>query len=230
MSRGSIIPAAVTVLLAVAACTAPQTPGSEQRSVGPATSPSENSAACQVTPGGPPQAFGFAATGASEVRLAPGMELPTSPETLAASRRGEPLRVYGQVLASDCATPIQGATIQVWQTNGDGDYGPLGADGHPRCCYLTATLTTDDAGRYAILTVMPGHYRGEEPPPLAHIHFDVRPPTGLGVMTELDFAGDPALSGHKSSDGDAHAIVSLHRVTRSNPPLQARFDIVLGKP
>jgi protocatechuate 3,4-dioxygenase beta subunit len=231
MSRGSIIPIAGMVLLAVlAACTPPQTAGSEQRSMGPVTSPSENSAACHVTPGEPPQAFGFAATAASEVRLAPGMDLATSPETLAASRRGEQLRVYGQVLASDCATPIEGAIIQVWQTNGDGDYGPPGVDGHPRCCYLTATLTTDAAGNYEILTVMPGHYRDEEPSPPAHIHFDVRPPTGLGVMTELDFAGDPALSGHKSSDGDPHAIVSLHRATRSNQPLQARFDIVLGKP
>jgi catechol 1,2-dioxygenase len=231
MSRGWVTPVAGTLLLAaLAACTSPQAARSEQRSDRPTTPPSQDSAACRVTPGEPPQAFGFAATAASEVRLAPGMDLPTSPQALAASRRGEPLRVYGQVLASDCATPIEGATIQVWQTNGDGDYGPLRTDGKPRCCYLTGTLTTDAAGSYEILTVMPGHYRDAEPPPPAHIHFDVRAPTGLGVMTELDFAGDPALPGNKASEGDPHAIVSLHRATRSNPPLQARFDIVLGKP
>jgi catechol 1,2-dioxygenase len=157
------------------------------------------------------------------------MEVTTSSESLAAARRGEPLRVFGRVVAADCATPIAGAAIQVWQTNGDGDYGPPGDNGQLRCCFLTATLTTDASGRYEILTVMPGHYRDAQPPPPAHIHFDVRSPTGTGVMTELDFAGDPALSGPGSADGEPHAIVSLHRAPRADPPLQARFDIVLGR-
>jgi protocatechuate 3,4-dioxygenase beta subunit len=120
---------------------------------------------------------------------------------------------------------MHGATIQVWQTNGDGDYGPYGADGLPRCCYLQGTLTVDDHGRYEIRTVMPGHYRDAHPPPPAHIHFDVRSPSGAGVMTELDFAGDPALS-HQDKE-EPHAIVPLHRSHGTHPHLLARFDIVL---
>lgn len=226
---GSPTPVAATALLAVlAACTTPHTEASDRPRAGSAATSRSDAAGCGVTPGEPPQAFGFTAADTSHARLAPGMEVPTTPESLAAARRGKPLRVFGQVVASDCTTPIGGATIQVWQTNGDGDYGPPGDDGHPRCCYLTATLTTDDSGRYEILTVMPGHYRDAHPAPPAHIHFDVRSPTGPGVMTELDFAGDPALSGPKSADDEPHAIVSLHRSTRANTQLQAKFTIVLG--
>jgi len=231
VGTGSLTAVPGTLLLALlAACTAPQTSEPESRTGGPAPSRPNDSAICRVTPGQPPQDFGFAAANASHVQLGPGMEVATSAESLAAARRGKPLRVFGQVLAADCATPIPRAKIQVWQTNGDGDYGPAGNNGQLHCCFLTATLTTDASGRYEILTVMPGHYRHAQPPPPAHIHFDVRSPTGPGVMTELEFAGDPALSGPTSADDEPRAIVSLHRVPRADPPLQARFDIVLGRP
>jgi len=216
------------LVLLLGACTPSHTSGSASDDV--RTPETGATAECRVTPGEPPQEFGFSAASASRVRLAPGMEVMATDRSRAAARRGKPLLVFGRILAADCATPLPGATIQVWQTNGDGDYGPPGDNGHPKCCYLTGTLTADDSGRYEIITVMPGHYRDAQPPPPAHIHFDVRSPTEGGIMTEFDFAGDPALSSPGSADDEDHPIVAVRRAASGTPTLQAEFDIVLGTP
>jgi protocatechuate 3,4-dioxygenase beta subunit len=40
------------------------------------------------------------------------------------ARIGQPLVVSGVVSGTDCA-PLPGATVQAWQTNGNGRYGPI---------------------------------------------------------------------------------------------------------
>jgi protocatechuate 3,4-dioxygenase beta subunit len=115
----------------------------------------------------------------SRVRPSPGMELKATKRNLAAGRIGDPLVVTGVVRGTDCA-PLAGATVQMHQTNGDGRYGPV-SNGRDRCCYLQATLRTDDAGRYTLDTVMPkGYDRGP-----AHIHFAFGHPEAEGLVTEL---------------------------------------------
>jgi hypothetical protein len=170
---------------------------------------------------------GEAAQGSGEVpadapssgRLGPGGELRRTAETLAAGRGGERLVVSGTVYGADCRTPLAGASLEVWQTNAAGEYGP----GNDACCYLAAALRTDRLGRYRFETVKPGHYRGEARPPPAHIHVEVRHPDAAGLLTELLFAGDPYLG------PDPHgAVVAPAPVPGADPPtLQARFDIVL---
>jgi protocatechuate 3,4-dioxygenase beta subunit len=107
----------------------------------------------------------------------------------------------------------------VWQTNAAGLYGPGepgGGDVH--CCYLQGTARTDAAGRYALETVMPGHYRDARAP--AHIHFEVSHRAARGIMTELRFAGDRYLDGAEEPG-------TVARPTRQHGVLQASFDIVL---
>jgi protocatechuate 3,4-dioxygenase beta subunit len=73
----------------------------------------------------------------------------------------------------------------VWQTNGDGRYGP--GDGERlRCCWLQGTMRTDEKGRFAFRAVRPGSYGGQP----AHIHMVVGHPEADGVGTELQFEAD----------------------------------------
>jgi Dioxygenase len=154
------------------------------------------------------------------VRLGPGESLARTPANLEASRRGRPLVISGRVLAADGATPVAGATVHVWQTNGDGDYGPS-RGGDLRCCYLQGTMTTDAGGRYQFQTVKPGHYGGP-----AHIHFQVRDRHGHEVTTKLLFAGDPYLGGQEGVEAIrlARAGSGRHR------HLRGIFDVVLPSP
>jgi protocatechuate 3,4-dioxygenase beta subunit len=164
-----------------------------------------------------------AADAPSTARLGPGGEVERTAATVAAGRDGERLVVSGTVYGPDCRTPLAGASIAVWQTNAAGEYGPeQGASGE-RCCYLAAALRTDGRGRYQIETVKPGHYKGEERPPPAHIHFEVRHPDASGVATELLFEGDPWLGPDPPG-----VVVRLTRAPGSDPrALRAVFDIVL---
>jgi catechol 1,2-dioxygenase len=162
----------------------------------------------------------------SRLRLGPSAELRGSARAAAAARRGQRLLVSGTVYAADCTTPLADATLQVWQTDAEGVYGPGHGTGDLTCCYLQGTLQTDAHGRYRFTTVKPGHYRGQADAPPAHIHFDVRHPDAAGLMTELLFEGDPAVipgtqQGH---------VARLTTVAGSDPPLlRAGFDIVLPR-
>jgi len=182
---------------------------------------------CMVTRGEPAQGTATVAADApSRTRLGPGVELRPSAKAIAAGRRGQRLLISGTVYAADCTTPLAGASLRVWQTNADGEYGPGHGSEDLRCCYLQGALRTDAGGRYEFQTVMPGHYKGENPPPPAHIHFEVGHPDARGLMTELLFAGDPSL-GLGSAPGQ---VAQLSRVAGSDPPLlHARFDIILPR-
>jgi protocatechuate 3,4-dioxygenase beta subunit len=160
----------------------------------------------------------------SKARLGPGGEVRRTAETVAKGRGGQRLVVSGTIYRADCKTPLAGASIAVWQTNAEGEYGPGQGTGDEQCCYLGAALRTDARGRYELETVKPGHYKGEPDPPPAHIHFEVRHPDAGGLLTELLFEGDPQLPPDPPG-----AVTRPEPVPGSDPPLlRARFDIVLG--
>jgi protocatechuate 3,4-dioxygenase beta subunit len=181
-------------------------------------------AGCAPTRGEAAQGTGSVAADApSTARLGPGGEVRRTAETVAKGRDGERLVVSGTVYRADCRTPLAGASIEVWQANAAGEYGPGQGTGGERCCYLAAALRTDRRGRYRFETVKPGHYKGEERPPPAHIHVEVRHPDATGVLTELLFEGDPWLGPDPPG-----AVVRLEPVPGSDPPaMAARLDIVL---
>jgi protocatechuate 3,4-dioxygenase beta subunit len=178
-------------------------------------------AACKASRGRPSSDLGaVASNGPWRVRLGPGESLAPTPANVKASRRGRSLVISGRILAADCATLVAGATVHVWQANGDGDYGPS-RGGDVRCCYLQGTMTTDARGRYQFQTVKPGQYGGP-----AHIHFQVRDQHGREVTTELLFADDPAL-------GAQEGVEAIHLTTagsRQHPYLLGKLDILLPSP
>ena len=204
--------------------TAPTTTARPAAAPAPATTARPG---CEVTPGAPAQGTAPAAADApSRLELGPSPELHGSARAQAAAKRGQRLLVSGTVYAADCTTPLAGATLQVWQTDAEGVYGPGHGTGSLTCCYLQGELRTDARGRYQLTTVKPGHYKGEADAPPAHIHFEVSHPDARGLMTELLFEGDPAVvpgtqQGH---------VARLTTVAGSDPPLQrASFDIVLPR-
>ena len=147
----------------------------------PQPDPTAAKRSCEPTTGAVESVVSSGTGTESRVRLGPGMELEATKRTLAAARVGTPLVVTGVVRGDDCA-PLAGATINAWQTNGKGRYGPV-VGGRDRCCYLTGTVRTGDDGRYTLDTVMPRGY-GNGP---AHIHMEAGHPDAQGVVTELVF-------------------------------------------
>jgi protocatechuate 3,4-dioxygenase beta subunit len=139
---------------------------------------------CTATYGDPEEVSSAPASTPSRARMGPGMTLTRTPKTLAAGR-GKPLVVTGRVTGDDCE-PLAGATLNAWQANARGIYGP-GRDGSDRCCYLTATVRTDADGRYAFDTIMPRGYAGGE----AHIHVEAGHPDAEGVVAEILFPDGP---------------------------------------
>lgn len=183
--------------------------------------------ACAATRGEASQGTGAIAAGTpSRIELGPGGEVRRTAATVAAGRRGgQRLLVSGTVYAADCVTPLAGASLEVWQTNAAGEYGPGHGTADDRCCYLAGALRTDQRGRYRFETVRPGPYKGEARPPPAHIHVEVRHPDAGGLLTELLFAGDPTLGPDPPG-----AVAQLEEVAGSDPPrLQTRFDIVVPR-
>jgi protocatechuate 3,4-dioxygenase beta subunit len=136
---------------------------------------------CAPTQGEPDTVAAAPADTPSRVRPRPGMELKPNKRTLAAARIGSPLIVTGVISGTDCA-PLAGATVEMHQTNGNGRYGPR-VDDRDVCCYLTATLRTDEQGRYTLDTVYPRGYDGGP----SHIHFAFGHPDAEGIVTELVF-------------------------------------------
>jgi protocatechuate 3,4-dioxygenase beta subunit len=165
--------AAIVVTLVAAGCG-----GSAERK---AAAPEEK-ATCAPTPGVyegvPPSPDGTP----SSVRLGPGMELKATKRNVAAGGIGKPLVVSGTVRDEGCAA-LAGATINVWQTNGEGRYGPL-VGGHDKCCYLQGIVRTGRDGRYKLDTVLPKAYVGGGPP---HIHLTAGHPDTEGLLTEVIF-------------------------------------------
>ncbi|MGQ0600171.1 MAG: YceI family protein [Anaerolineales bacterium] len=134
-----------------------------------------------------------ARTAKATVTLGPSPGLPASPA------QGEPLVIIGTVYAKDC-TPLPGVTLELWQTDADGVYGPGHGSDQMQCCYFQGDVTTDAAGQFQIITVRPGHYAGEADPPPAHIHINILHATG-GRMTEFVFRDDPYLFGDLVNSG-----------------------------
>lgn len=107
---------------------------------------------------------------------------------------GEPLTVIGSVLSAAAEhPPIANAQIEIWQTDGEGDYHPAG-DGHvsdydDSAVDMRGTVITDGSGVYQFATVVPGGYF----PRPRHFHYRIAAPDHATLVTQLYVTGDGAL-------------------------------------
>ena len=160
----------------------------------------------------------------SVVRLGPGGDVERTPETVAAGRGGQRL-VGGDGVQPRLPDPARRGVGRGVADQRRGRVRARAGNQRRAGCYLAAALRTDQRGHYRFETVRPGHYKGEERPPPAHIHFEVRHPEAVRALTELLFEGDLWLGPDPPG-----AVVRLERVPGSDPPaMAARFDIVLRR-
>lgn len=105
---------------------------------------------------------------------------PESADLVTDGMAGARLTLTGSVVGTDCAS-IANARVEIWQADAAGSYDNAGYT-------LRGWVTTDAAGRFTILTIVPGEYPGRT----EHIHVKVTPPGGTTLTTQLYFPGTAA--------------------------------------
>jgi catechol 1,2-dioxygenase len=145
-----------------------------------------------------------------------------------ATEAGDRIALDGVVLADDCATPLAGAALDVWQADASGAYHEPGA-GEP--FRLRGNVAAAADGTWMVDTIKPGNYRNGPGWRPAHIHFIVSHPGYRSVTTQLYFAGDPYLPPNDSctscGSDDPARIIPL--VARAGGGFAAQFPIVLAR-
>ena len=112
------------------------------------------------------------------------------------TRADEPMIVTGRVLAADDESPVAGARLEVWQTDGDGRYHPQGNG--PAEMYedreidMRGTVVAGDDGAYTYDTLVPAPYW----PRPRHIHYRVSAPGFRTLVTQHYLSdGEPVPGG-----------------------------------
>lgn len=151
----------------------------------------------------------------------------------AADAMGIVAHLRGQV--TDAAGgPLAGALVEIWQCDANGRYR------HARApeTHLFDTrfqgygrAMTDATGGYAFRTLRPVPYPGRTP----HIHVQVTPAAGRGLVTQLYVAGEPLnardgllnrITDPRARDAVIVPFLPAERIEQG--ALLARFDIVLA--
>lgn len=171
----------------------------------------------------------------------PGAPQIPNPGSVAAARSiGEPLVIGGRVVDASDGSPIAGATVDVWQADGDGRYSEESDLLDP--WNLRGRQTTDSDGRYEIATVRPLHYTVKDDGPVgrllvalgrhpwrpAHIHLLVSASGHRSLVTQVYIAGglyldDDTITGVKDElvapvvDGRISFDVALAREPAGEP-------------
>jgi protocatechuate 3,4-dioxygenase beta subunit len=109
-----------------------------------------------------------------------------------------PLEIRGRVQGVSPAgcTPLPAAVLDVWHASAGGVYYGLEREGVPEPFALRGRIRADAWGRYALHSILPGHYplsRTRSRP--RHIHSQVSAPGHRTLITQLYFRGDPLLAG-----------------------------------
>lgn len=126
---------------------------------------------------------------------------------------GERLELSGKVLSMGCK-PVQGAVLDLWQTNSTGDYDYKGFN-------LRGKIVTDKDGKYVLDTIYPAtlHLEGNITRP-SHIHVMVGVPGQPIITTQVYFEGQPKDFMVKDS-------LITKPVTDANGTKTANFDFVV---
>jgi hypothetical protein len=134
-----------------------------------------------------------------------------------AKTKGTYMAIGGQVFGGDCQ-PLGGATLDVWQADGTGEYDNTG-------WRLRGRLTTDKNGQWHVDSVIPGNYLNGSRYRPRHVHFKLAAPGHRELTTQLYFPGD------RYNDGDPWFVPSLLLAevgpSRDTPGFWGRFDFVL---
>ncbi|MCE3254947.1 MAG: pcaH [Rickettsiaceae bacterium] len=102
---------------------------------------------------------------------------------------GELLFVQGTITDS-FGLPIEGAIVDIWQTNSAGKYQTLlddSSDLKDKNFNMSGRSITDNLGNYYFITIVPGFYLNRAP----HINFNIYHPKFGKLETEMYFENHP---------------------------------------
>jgi protocatechuate 3,4-dioxygenase beta subunit len=127
--------------------------------------------------------------------------------------QGQRLELSGRVLNMACK-PVQGAVLDLWQTNSSGNYDYKGFN-------LRGKIVTDKDGKYVLDTIYPARLEGEanitRP---SHIHVMVGVPGQPIITTQVYFEAQPR-------DFAVRDSLITKPVTDANGTKIANFDFVV---
>ncbi len=139
---------------------------------------------------------------------------------------GMPLALSGVVFGTGGEVLVE-AKVEVWQTDHAGHYD---IDGFR----YRAVLAADANGKYAVDSVVPGHYPGRV---AQHVHYLVTAPGYKPLTTQLYFATDPVFDGDPARNFHRDPLIASAELVRpvmieSDPKTvhaRVQFDLVLEK-
>ena len=145
---------------------------------------------------------------------------------------GEMLFVQGTITDS-FSVPIEGAIIEIWQTNSAGKYQTLldnSSDFIDKNFNMSGRTITDNLGKYFFVTIVPGSYLNRAP----HINFNIYHQKFGKLETEMYFENHPKnnsdyeyLSYSQEDQKLITAKVNLTDIFNSKSTKIATFDIVM---
>ena len=150
----------------------------------------------------------------------------------AGSPAGEIVEFGGKVYDAN-GLPIEGLTVEIWQTDAQGIYlhpgDPQTAQRDPNFQFYGESVTTTD-GSYSFRTILPGQY---EPRP-RHIHLKVKNGQQELLTSQIYFVGDASLETDglflSSGNESVHLVIELTagQDVSGNPVLVGQHDIILN--
>lgn len=169
------------------------------------------------------------------------LSMPTSFATTnnLAKKTGSFYRAFGEIIfiqgtvTDSFGVPIEGAVIEIWQTNAAGKYHTLlepNSEYIDKYFNMSGRAISDNMGVYHFITIMPGSNPGRAP----HINMNIYHPKFGRLETEMYFAGHPYnnkdyqyLAYDESDRNLVTAIVRHSNILDTNSIKLCTFNVVL---
>ena len=150
---------------------------------------------------------------------------PTRADLTYEGLEGTVVNLKGSVFDEDCNTPLEGACVEIWHCNTEGDY-----DNKSDKFLQRAKWYTDEQGKYSFKTILPGKYLNGSQYRPAHIHCRVTSKNNKELISQLYFQGDPHIANHHwASQKKAELRILPIIMEDVKGGLTVRFDIYLSR-
>ena len=136
------------------------------------------------------------------------------------------IKITGTIFEKDGVTPAKDVVLSIYQTNQVGDFVLVKGEDEEKSIYHTATIKTQDDGKYTFYTFMPGTYhRSNE---LKKIHSTIKESDNeVYGLFPFVFDNDPLLKKHCRNKLAKNGIDSILKLEKENDMYVANKDIVL---